>query len=213
MDHDVGASIHSKPNHFIQEVQHMSIYTDNYRRNLINYWRQYFPQWDIPKGYHVHHIIPVCEGGTHHPKNLIALHPDDHVSIHRCRGDKVSDSFILIGSLVGIGKKRSNETKNKISDSTKQYWDSEDGQKKKERLIERNKTIHSQHMKELCKTKSGRKRIENLAQIVRDRAKKVQTPNGIYSNVYEAAEKENIAVSSVYYRCSTGKRHKWKWLE
>lgn len=68
----------------------------NYKQNIILYWQQYFPQYQIPKGYHVHHIYPksLCkqEGWTeeqiHHPKNLIVLHPDDHQSIHLCRGDK-----------------------------------------------------------------------------------------------------------------------------
>lgn len=96
----------------------MIIYTNDYRRNLINYWRQFYPEWEIPTGYHVHHIIPVSCGGSHHPKNLIALHPDDHISIHRCRGDKIGDKFIYsIGSRTG--NKLSKETKNKISKSKK----------------------------------------------------------------------------------------------
>jgi len=89
----------------------MNIYTSNYRRNLIKYWRQYYPEWEIPNGFHVHHIKPRIEGGSDHPKNLIALHPDDHLTIHKLRGDKINDNFILIGG----PRAHSDETKQKIS--------------------------------------------------------------------------------------------------
>jgi hypothetical protein len=90
------------------------IYTYNYRQNLINYWQQFYPNWDIPKGYHVHHIKPKSLGGTNHPKNLIALHPDDHISIHRCRGDKILDNHFLLSKT-----KHTKNTKSKISSSNK----------------------------------------------------------------------------------------------
>jgi hypothetical protein len=70
-------------------------YDNNYRRNLTLYWRQYYPTWSIPTGYHVHHIKPKSEGGTNHPRNLIALHPDDHQTIHHLRGDKRTADGIL----------------------------------------------------------------------------------------------------------------------
>ena len=111
------------------------IYTENYRRNLILFWQQYYPNWKIPNGYHVHHIKPICtfedkgDPRIHHPQNLIALHPDDHVSIHNCRGDTVTNKFIFIGghkqtqatkdkiSIAGKGKKRNNITKKRISEA------------------------------------------------------------------------------------------------
>lgn len=93
-------------------------YTTNHRRNLVLYWRQFNPQWCIPPGYHVHHIKPKCtfankdDPRIHHPSNLIALHPDDHVSIHRNRGDKfVSEHFIWHIA----GKRWTEESKLKIS--------------------------------------------------------------------------------------------------
>lgn len=77
-------------------------YTNNYRRNLELYWRQFCPQWTIPVGFHVHHIKPKVtfenkdDPRIHHPRNLIALHPDDHLLIHKLRGDKfVNNSMIL----------------------------------------------------------------------------------------------------------------------
>jgi hypothetical protein len=59
-----------------------------YRSNYIKYWQNFNPNYTIPKGYHVHHILPQSCGGSDDAKNLIALHPDDHVAIHKNRGDK-----------------------------------------------------------------------------------------------------------------------------
>jgi len=92
----------------------------NYRKNLIQYWRQFYPDWNIPKGFHVHHIKPKSlfkdDPRAHHPRNLIALHPDDHVSIHRLRGDATTGNFIRVGGRV-FGYTHSEETKKKIANS------------------------------------------------------------------------------------------------
>lgn len=106
---------------------------NNYRLNLTTYWKQFFPEWEIPKGYHVHHIVPRSVGKQNgwsdykinHPNNLIALHPEDHVSIHKCRGDKyLSKGFLKILGNSGFGennsmygKTHSKETKMKMSKS------------------------------------------------------------------------------------------------
>lgn len=94
-------------------------YGSNYRQNLIKYWRQYINEWNIPLGFHVHHIIPKSCGGTDHPSNLIALHPDDHRSIHRLRGDKYirNGKVLLVSGTTMLGKKHSEETKRKMSES------------------------------------------------------------------------------------------------
>lgn len=96
------------------------MYTNDYRKNLEMYWQQFYPDWQIPAGYHVHHIKPKCtfedenNPRIHHPSNLIALHPDDHVSIHKCRGDKqLAGSFIT--SIVG--RKVTKKSKKKMSKS------------------------------------------------------------------------------------------------
>lgn len=89
----------------------------NYRHNLIKYWKQFNPDWDIPEGYIVHHIKPKCTFEDNddllirHPRNLIALHPDDHVAIHKCRDDKfVNEKLILLIK----GNKLSVEQKDKL---------------------------------------------------------------------------------------------------
>ena len=97
------------------------IYTTNYRKNLTLYWRQYYPDWTIPEGYHVHHIKPQAifqdksDPRINHPRNLIALHPDDHQSIHQLRGDKISRT----GMIIIKNRKLSQATKDKISKGNK----------------------------------------------------------------------------------------------
>lgn len=92
-------------------------YINDPRVNITRYWQQFYPQWAIPKGFHVHHIKPRCtfedqnDTRINHPRNLIALHPDDHYTIHKCRGDSVTKNFIT--SIVG--RKCSEETKQKMS--------------------------------------------------------------------------------------------------
>lgn len=90
-------------------------YTLNYKQNLINFWRQFYPSWTVPEGFHVHHIKPKCtfedsdDPRIHHPSNLIELHPDDHVSIHKCRGDKTTAAFIRVAGAKLKGKPKSAE--------------------------------------------------------------------------------------------------------
>ena len=77
----------------------------------------------IIKGFHVHHIIPRCEGGGDNLGNLIALHPDDHALIHEMRGDRKCKGFMLVmkdrdysGENHPMwGRKHSDETKAKMS--------------------------------------------------------------------------------------------------
>jgi hypothetical protein len=98
-------------------------HSTDYKRNLIQYWRQMNPLYNIPNGFTVHHITPKTvakdsgwtEEQINHPRNLIALHPDDHISIHRLRGDKINDNFIRV---VGI----SNKGKKAYTDGEKTYY-------------------------------------------------------------------------------------------
>ena len=92
-------------------------YNNNPRRNLRLYWKQFYPSWDIPTGYHVHHIKPKCtfadpsDPKIHHPSNLIALYPDDHYTIHKCRGD----TYITKKFVTSItGQKLSLKTKQRM---------------------------------------------------------------------------------------------------
>ena len=125
----------SEQNNYLELSMSTPIYTNDYKRNLILYWRQFYPQWTIPQGYHVHHIKPKSlfkdknDSRIHHPKNLIALHVDDHVTIHKCRGDSTAkNNFIRIAghrrgrnyhSSGMSNKSHSEETKLKIGDANR----------------------------------------------------------------------------------------------
>lgn len=70
----------------------------------------------------MHHIKPKCtfkdknDPAINHPRNLIALHPDDHVTIHKCRGDKFVNGATLT---IIAGWAISQETRDKISKTQK----------------------------------------------------------------------------------------------
>ena len=117
----------------------MPVYTkNNHRINITRYWQQFYPDYKVPAGYHVHHRKPRCicklagwsDEQINHPRNLIVLHPDDHYSCHRLRGDVcASGNFLKIAGLNQLGdnhprrgkigsfkgKQHSTETKKKMS--------------------------------------------------------------------------------------------------
>ena len=80
-------------------------YTEHdHRYNITLFWRQFYPDYVIPDGYHVHHIYPKClciqdswtNAQINHPHNLLVVHPVEHLAIHYARGDRyVGDRFIL----------------------------------------------------------------------------------------------------------------------
>lgn len=92
--------------------------------------RQYYKEnkGPIPKGYEIHHIIPLYEGGSNDISNLVALSVEEHKKIHHERYLKNGDVRDLMASKIGIsssqlklekcrlGGKRGAETqiKNKI---------------------------------------------------------------------------------------------------
>ena len=41
----------------------MKYHPTDHRKNITEFWRQFFPDYEIPNGYHVHHIYPrvLCE--------------------------------------------------------------------------------------------------------------------------------------------------------
>ena len=73
-----------------------------YRNNIIKYKRLYDPTYVIPKGYHVHHIVPKSVGKRmgwslheiNHPDNLMVVSPEEHKKIHEERGDVSSSNFL-----------------------------------------------------------------------------------------------------------------------
>lgn len=114
--------------------------------------------------------------------------------------DYFNQGFATKGFVSSI---KTDETKKKMSESTKRYWNSIDGQKKKERLSERNKITKSEQQKKIWQEnydqmltnftkKGGRKKgIKNKVPGAGKRRNNLLTVshNGtIYQNAYEAAK-------------------------
>lgn len=70
-----------------------------YRRNHRKVRKQYEElHGAIPKGWHLHHIVPLSEGGEDCVDNVVALSPEDHAKVHIDRGDhynKTAGIFIM----------------------------------------------------------------------------------------------------------------------
>ena len=138
---------------------HATIYTNNYRRNLELYWRQFYPHWKVPSGYHVHHIKPKStyadknDPRIHHPRNLIALHPDDHASIHRCRGDLRSANG---GFMHMRDYKHSEETKSKMKESAKHRPPQTQASRNKRSIAMKGKSKSPEHVAKMVQTRTAR---------------------------------------------------------
>ena len=149
-------------------------YGNNYRLNLIKYWQQYYPNWTIPKGYHVHHIKPKsCFGNNNdasmqHPRNLIALHPDDHASIHSCRGDTYLTKLFITSV---VGRKQTEEFK-----QARRNYRHSDLAKQKISKTHKNKPKSKEHRTKISHIRKGMKlgppskiHKQHLSEALRDR--------------------------------------------
>lgn len=84
-----------------------------YRTNIIKFQRQFDPNYVIPKGHHVHHIVPKYEAlmlgwpleKINHPDNLIVLSPEEHKKAHEDRGDKTAANFLSLVNHDNTGEK------------------------------------------------------------------------------------------------------------
>jgi len=163
----------------------------DYKNILENYWQQLLPGWKIPTGFHVHHIKPKStyvdktDPRINHPSNLIALHPDDHYTIHKLRGDKyVRKGFMTICgrktpmsaetkkklSVAHTGKKLSAVTKQKISAA---HLGKSHSVQTKEKIgaAHRGKKITEEHKKCLHDLYKGVSRADDIKKKISDTAK------------------------------------------
>jgi len=70
------------------------------RKKIRRYYKE--NKGPIPKGYEIHHIIPLYEGGSNDISNLIALSFEDHKKIHHERYLKNGNVRDLMASKIGI---------------------------------------------------------------------------------------------------------------
>jgi len=112
--------------------------------------RQYYKlnKGAIPKGYEIHHIIPLYEGGTNDISNLIALSLEDHKKIHHERYLKNGDVRDLMASKLGISSSEIKKEKCRLG-----------GRKGAETQIKKKIGIHSQTKQErlLLASNGGKK--------------------------------------------------------
>lgn len=122
-----------------------------------------------------------------------------------------------------VSQKNTDETKRKKSEKTKAYWDSEEGQKKKERLVERNKQYKSEEMKDRWsnnrefmlehKNQKGRPAgAQDLKPRKRRPIRKVQIRGIIYETPYEAAKVFKIDPTNIRRRCRLPQYTDWNYV-
>ena len=112
-------------------------------------------------------------------------------------------------------------SKKLISDKTKLYWNSPEGQEKKKRLIVWNKKTKSQVMKKMYEERPeifyrggrtiGAKDLQKRKPSVRRKPRKVNADGVVYNNIYEASSMTGLTVSGVKKRCQR-KSFGWSYI-
>lgn len=94
------------------------------------------------------------------PEQLVERERDLQLSLDVLSEDYFNHSIATKGF---CSRKRSEETKKNMSKKTKEYWDSEEGQLKKQRLVERNKKFQSEWMKKKWENPSNAQLNVNIS--------------------------------------------------
>lgn len=154
------------------------------------------------------------------PQKLVEIESDIQIEF-----DVLSEEYFNQSLATGkfCAAKNSEETKLKKSIKTKQYWDSELGEAKKERLIERNKLTKSEEMKMLWKTnlifrekaiKNHRPKgiKEEFPRKERSNVKKVKYKDQIFDSAKKASNILNLPAHTIRYRCKTNYKNEWSYI-
>jgi len=128
------------------------------------------------------------------PEELVSKERDLQMVLNVLSEDYFNHSIATKGF---CSKKRSEQTKMNASKKTKDYWDSEAGQLKKQRLVERNKKFQSEWMKEKWQNPTeaminkpyygrpkGSKDLNKRA--VKNNIRKVKFGDGVYDDAIAA---------------------------
>lgn len=121
------------------------------------------------------------------------------------------------------GIKNTEETKLLKSQRTKEFWDSEEGQEKKIRLIEKNKTTHKQVMLEKWQNPSeaminrqvhGRpKGAKDIKQRKQRTERKIWVDGKIYNSAKECSDVYGIDPVNVRRRCRLPQYNDWRYVD
>jgi uncharacterized protein (DUF2344 family) len=153
-------------------------------------------------------------------KDLVKIEKQYHIKNNVLSEEYFNQSIATEGF---VSTKNNDFTKKKKSIATKKYWDSEQSIEKRNRLIERNKTVHSKTMKErwsnptssmLNRKCSGRpKGCKDLKQRKQRPQKRICIDGVVYDNAKIASEKIGIHVVNIRRRCRLDKYKNWSYIE
>lgn len=153
------------------------------------------------------------------PQELVAKEHDLHLQL-----DVLSDLYFnhSIATKGYCSVKNSEQTKQKKSKKTKQFWNSPEGLLKKQRLIEKNKTTHKKIMLEKWKNPSesmlnrsitGRpKGAKDLLKRKQKKSLKISVNGIIFNTAKDASVHFGIDVVNVRRRCRMEKYTEWNYL-
>ena len=152
------------------------------------------------------------------PQELVKKEHDLHVELNVLSDEYFNHSIATKGY---CAIKNSIETKKIKSKKTKIYWDGEEGQKKKQRLIERNKTTNKKIMLEKWKNPTeamknrkvhGRpKGSKDLKERKQKPIKKIYAEGLIFNNAIEASNYFGIHPVNIRRRCRLN-YNDWRYL-
>lgn len=134
----IGSKYNYKGNYY-GSVDSKQIYPYTEGKQLKNWWKEQKQNIENFK----FEILQKFDEIT--PEQLVERERDLHLSLDVLSEEYFNHSVATKGF---CSRKRSEESKQHIAKKTKEYWDSEEGQEKRNRLTERNKTHHSEWMKE-----------------------------------------------------------------
>lgn len=176
---------------------------------------------------HKHHIVPKHAGGTDDPSNLIELSVEEHAEAHRLLFEQYGrwQDWCAWKGLLGVVPKvelmKIMYQQNAVT--TKEYWNSDKGEEKRQRLIERNKTKHKKIMEERWKnpTEAMKNRVchgrtKGAKDIVKRKERyerKIYAEGFIFNNAKEASEHFDIHPVNIRRRCRLLYNGKWRYLD
>jgi len=153
------------------------------------------------------------------PQELVEKEHDLHIKLNVLGDDYFNHSIATKGY---CSIKNSEKTKKIKSEKTKLYWDSESGQNKKQKLIERNKTVHKKNMLEkwknptepmLNKVYHGRtKGSKDLQKRKQKPIKKIYAEGLIFNDAIEASKHFGIHPVNIRRRCRLNYNENWRYL-
>lgn len=153
------------------------------------------------------------------PEELVIKERDLHLTLDVLSEEYFNHSVATKGF---CSRKRSDETKQKVAKKTKDYWNSNAGLLKKQRLAKRNESFQSNIMKNKWKNPSSamiNRKITGRPKGAKDlnerkpknNVRKIYHNGQIYDNAIEAAEKYNVDPVTIRRWCKN-KLNYWSYL-